>query len=488
MTSASIIFIPFLILLCSSGIYFYFLKNAEMPELFRKLFRKSKSNGIDRKARRRAMAIANSPSKIDSAVRHFVFDVPAAQYADYDRQLMRYLGDLTYPAALSLLSDPHSTGDLLCYTTECGRGGYFELPFTRLCGIFYPDTPPPTEAAPLLSRFLDSDNSVVRMHAARAIGSIGQEHSIPDLRKAMQDEEQSVRHYAMVGIDLAISSNRIEALAQPVFFDFIAGIWPKGSEDHIDYYVPLFLLSLHREAAIERLLRDDVLSLKFKGLPYLLDAFCKHSVVVPRDKLLTFIELSAEFPNIRPFGPILSSSLDRLGVHRDERDLKLLEGFLTNSNWKVERGAVNGLYAYHDYFGQVRDPSIVEAKHGWESLTQVERHVCAVERLRDKTTNGGFGFYYSDTAGDKWEDALSGLKAIGAEKRFRVMGKSIAVFGETPPPKDSSKRRKIFLKVSRSKEYPLSELDSEWRDIEDEPFDRLLFHYNMANRDGRPKE
>ena len=75
-----------------------------------------------------------------------------------------------------------------------------DTPISRLCTILDQETPPPAEAAELLSPFLESESDDIRKNVAMTIGSIGAAEGIPGLRRALADENEYVRGRALMGI------------------------------------------------------------------------------------------------------------------------------------------------------------------------------------------------------------------------------------------------------------------------------------------------
>ncbi len=219
----------------------------------------------------------------------------------------------------------------------------------------------------------------------------------------------------------------------------------------------------------------------------ILEAFAEESVEVPRAKLLALIDEASVEPIKYPMGNVLEGALSLLGQHRIAEDLLMLERLVDHPNENVSRGAIKGLYAYHRYFDMIRNPGDIVEADGWSALTEAEKHVYAIEELDAEVNNGGFAQYYFNSAGDRWQDALNGLAAIGAPNRHKSMAATIEMFGQTRPSSDRDTRSSQLSKVVRKKEDPFSEQDTAWYENEGEPLDRLIFRYNLADMHGRTK-
>jgi HEAT repeat protein len=422
-----------------------------------------------------AAALSGSPGKVAQLVDHFVFGEGSSSEAWTELRILAKLEKQSYPRALEILRDPAMRDKL---TVMTGESHVFlpAGPINRLCEIFDQDAPPPREAASLLSTFLQSESDEIRKNVALVIGSIGSTDSIPDLRRALSDSEEYVRSYALMGIQRAIEGDRIEESSQDEFFALVAGMWPHDTSFSVCDSIPLILLRLDRERAVELLLSDDLFTTRFEPVWRILEAFNSESVEVPRARLLAIIGEA----NKEPLDSVLEQALPLLGGHRNEKDLVILERFLEHENEDVSRGATEALYRFHRYYDLIRDPWEIVKNSGWNALTAAEKHICAIEHLDAEVDNGGFAQYFFNSSGDNWQDALNGLVAIGAKRRHQIMLATVEKFGDTKPAADIDMRRSQLAQVVRESEDPFNEHDSAWYDVEDENLDRLLFKYNLG--------
>jgi hypothetical protein len=416
-------------------------------------------------------------------VRYFVFEAPSSDAAWTEKQTLAKLGEEAYPAALEILRDPSLREKLVVLTKR--EHSLPEAPINRLCQIFDLRTPPPPEAVELLAPFLESDSREIKESAALIIGSVGSEASLPYLRRALTAENEGVRTYALYGIGRAISGGRIDQALRGSYFDMLAAIWPEDTAYEVSRSVPLFLLQLDRDRAVERLLSPELFTTEFKSVYRILEAFARESVEVPRPRLLPLIEQAGKEPIGYPMDYVLEEALAFLGKYRMQEDLPTLERFVDHANEQVARGAIDGLYTYHRHHEVVRDPWELWENAGWDALTEVEKHICAITELDSEVANGGFAQYYFNSSGDHWRDALRGLSAIGAEKHRRIMAATVRKFGDAPPSSKRDTRTSQLSKLVRKKEDPFDEQDSAW--FKAGSLDALIFRYNLANTEGRRK-
>lgn len=434
-----------------------------------------------------AASLAGSPTKIAALVDYFVFEAKSSRDVWTELRTLAKLGSKAYPRALEILRDPSLKERLTALVEQEESLTLPEAPINRLCEIFDQDAPPPREAAALLVPYLSSDSEEIRKSAALIIGSIGSADSLPDLRRALTDEDEYVRSYALMGIKRALSGDRIDASSKDRFFELVAGMWPSNTSFAACDDIPQILLTLDRDRATSYLLSDELFSVGFEPIWRILEALNEESVEVPRERILAIIEGANQKALKYPMANVLEQALPLLGAHRNDEDLPMLERMLKHDDDNVSRGATEALYRFHRYHDQIRDPWSAVEQHGWDALTTAEKHVCAIEQLDAEVNNGGFAQYYFNSSGDHWQDALKGLEKIGAERRHRVMLATIEKFGDSKPAADRDTRTSQLSVVVRKKEDPFSEQDKAWYGLEDEKLDRLIFKYNLTNQEGRRK-
>ena len=432
-----------------------------------------------------AASLSGSSTEIAQLVDYYVFEADSARDAWTELRTLAKLGNQAYPRALEILRDP-SLKERLTVLTE-RENSLPEGPINRLCEIFDQDAPPPEEAAVLLAPFLQSDIDNIRKSVALIIGSIASPDSLAELRRALTDDEEYVRSYALMGIQRAISGNRIEESSKNDFFELVAGMWPDDTSFNVCDRIPLILLELDRDRAIPHLLNDEFFTVRFRPVWRILEAFNKESVEVPRTRLLAIIAEANQEPLEYPMDNVLEEALPLLGAHRDDEDMAMFELFLDHENEDVSRGATVALYRFHRYYDLIRNPWDVVEQNGWDALTVAEKHICAIEELDAEVNNGGFAQYYFNSSGDHWEHAQKGLAAIGAKERHQVMSATVKKFGDSMPSVDRETRTSQLSKIVGNKEDPFNEQDSAWYKIEDESLDRLMFKIQLGEF-GRPRQ
>ena len=74
-----------------------------------------------------------------------------------------------------------------------------------------------------------------------------------------------------------------------------------------------------------------------------------------------------------------------------------------------------------------------------KQFSQGQRQLLGIEWYLAEVNNGGHDQFYLNSTGIVWEDALNGLRTIGAAEIASILKESVQRFG-TPPSKDRTKR------------------------------------------------
>jgi hypothetical protein len=99
---------------------------------------------------------------------------------------------------------------------------------------------------------------------------------------------------------------------------------------------------------------------------------------------------------------------------------------------------------------------------GETGLTETEHRLLAVYSLEAAVNNGGFAQFFFDSAGNRAEAALTGLKEMGAAGAAALLKRTMAVFPGGQPPADQSKRQKVMQQIAAQSKPVWSQCDSEF--------------------------
>jgi hypothetical protein len=176
-----------------------------------------------------------------------------------------------------------------------------------------------------------------------------------------------------------------------------------------------------------------------------------------------------------------------LARHHHDLDLPVLEKFLEHPNKSISMGAIRALYEYHRFAETVRDREDALADWGWDGITEAERHLCAIEELDHAIQENGFTGYYYSAGGNRWQIAQAALKAVGATERLRLMESTFASFPDSTPQVNRGVRGNYLEDIVRTKKDPFISQDDDWYKSS-EDLDLLMFHYDLAHREGRERK
>lgn len=88
--------------------------------------------------------------------------------------------------------------------------------------------------------------------------------------------------------------------------------------------------------------------------------------------------------------------------------------------------------------------TIRAVKRGKETLSAPERQFLAVYQLHTDVNNGGFYGYFGNSAGDLVNDALLGLRNMGADRILDILKKACAFFPSGKVPATQGEREALF--------------------------------------------
>ena len=117
----------------------------------------------------------------------------------------------------------------------------------------------------------------------------------------------------------------------------------------------------------------------------------------------------------------------------------------------------------------------------FNSLTDAEKNFFAVDYLISEVNNGGFDQYFFNSSGEYANEALLGLKKIGAIKTASIVQNSFSIFPEHKVPKDRQERWKLMGKDKEKNQRILEELDDKFYEYPEDLTD-LLFKYAEKNK------
>ncbi len=387
-------------------------------------------------------------AQVTAAIDKFVLHTPSSSSAQTLRKSLQSLGPRTHAHLLTLLADPALRQKLV---TPTGDNLGPEAPFNRACDVLDEDAPP--EAISVLAPFLDDPSYRIRWDAAGVIAHIDSPSTIPYIRKALRDEEDSVRGAALHGLEDSMKRPAFTLEAKQTLYPEVLAMLQKSQ--NADNAARL-LFQLDARRATEYFLSPEVFRPDSRILSHALVTLSGAKVSVPREKLLPLIAIldgqKLTYSQSRIFG----TTLYLLSHHRLPDDLPLLQAKTTHENTDVAVSAAHSLLVFHglekfqDRINEVSDYSLLN-KH--------QQYYDAVSMCEGEVYNGGFAQYFVNPSGDHWREAVAGLEAMKSRELLSILKDAAALFGPTGPSPDQTKRQVQLSKVYDKNEQAFDALD-----------------------------
>lgn len=343
----------------------------------------------------------------------------------------------------------------------------------RLCELF--DGTIPVEAISLLEPYLTHESDRIRKECVLAVAESGRAEALPAMKRALKDEDEFVRSYALIGLGRAIQANRLAS-------EVVDGILPDLEElvrkDQNGDKAPALLAQLDPKRATQFFLSAELFDADKRQLYNVLRVINAFDLEVSRDQILSLIQelrtREMDFPNDYAFGESLAL-LGRFKVAEDEVEL---QKYSEHPNEEVAEGAARGIVAAND-LGDFRN-RIWEKEEAGQPLTTEQQHYKAVLILDAEVNNGGHSQYFFNSSGDQWQSALEGLKAMGFKERLSVFEDVLKLFGEDGLTVDRSKRSGQLADVYTEHEESFDELDGRYYQSE-ENVEVMMMRYVVRN-------
>ena len=103
-----------------------------------------------------------------------------------------------------------------------------------------------------------------------------------------------------------------------------------------------------------------------------------------------------------------------------------------------------------------------ETEVGFDRLTGAERVALCVNALEREINNGGFDQFFFNSSGDHARQTLEALNAIGAPQVASMLSRAIAVFPDSAPSSDRTKRQAQLDALDQAKRDSLGDVDQEF--------------------------
>jgi len=403
--------------------------------------------------------------------RLFVQDDP---YFTFHR--LKAAGAKAVPFLLQALADPRTA------TIRFGDGNHAldaQSPFERICDLL--DPLGPVEAAVPLARFINHEDKHFRNHAAMALGKIGSSECIEPLLKALGDDDDYVRSYAMIGIRDGMNARRCEAEFLNAMFPALTQLLSRRDLS-VSGMAPQLLLAMDAQRAMPVLLSDQYFTPANRELHYIIEALNQAGQKIPHAYLLPLLvrvaPLIGEYPNDYAY----AAALLAYAANPDSSAESSFRRELESSCEMVREAAANSLAILAGVTDAYATVLAREVQSGSDSLSSPQLRYVAIIHYDAEVRNGGHSQYFVNSFSERWKFALDGLTVIGAPGRAEVLRAAAALFGNDGPSEDTVLRHAQLARFNTQQDKLLSELDTAYYSLKEENISILLAQYAVKHK------
>ncbi|WP_425397104.1 DMP19 family protein [Aeoliella sp.] len=383
-------------------------------------------------------------------------------------------GPQVVPALLAAVSDPRFRGG-----SQKSSFGTTVEPLEGVLSCLQSLAPP--EAVAVVLPLVTDKNDMIRKEVALLLGTIASDEAAEPLVQLLQDEDDYVRCYGMMGVLRAHEAGRISEGFRPPVFEAIAPLAFRrvmsGGDD-----AARCLLVLDREKAIPLLSDPSKVRADQENLPDVMEALRDANVQIDEPLLLAILDdldgNAEEYPERNVVGETLLM-LATIGSDTAARAIERHQNHPSKDVRQYAAEAQSLLIGIDNPIVQLWER--VEGE-GWESLTVPQQHTLAVRVLIDEVNNGGFLQYFVNSSGSHWQEALAGLKAIGAQRDAVIFSEVLAQFGNDKPSTDRSKRHGQTAQIAEKNDRPFEQWERDFYKDHDGR-EALLLQYILKHRE-----
>ncbi len=325
----------------------------------------------------------------------------------------------------------------------------------------------PADAVPAIAPLVEDENKEIRKHTALLLGAIGTDAAVEPFAICCSDEDDYVRSYAMMGMQRALETDRMTEGFRAAAYSIIQPlVYRRDSTGGRE--APRCLLNLDRERAISFLTSPENLVVDREGLQYALKALREYEVPVDEGHLLDLAVALENKVGKYPGDYVMSEVLLLLARIDTGAARQTITREMQSPSQQVREAATSALAAsrgVEDPFGFVFDRLDT---YGWDGVTAPQRLVLAVRIFINEVNNGGFSQYFFNSSGDHWQDAMSGLHAIGAASDLMLLQQAADMFGPDGPSVDDDERHRQLSRIVKKDDELFSPIeDVFFKDKED---------------------
>ena len=395
---------------------------------------------------------------------------------DFNFDRLKLVGEKAVPMLIEALENPRTAS-----LTFSDGGHAFDpkSPFERIVDLLQPIGP--ASAAKPLATYVQHKDDHFRKYAAIALGNIGTSECIAPMLLALDDADDYVRSYAMMGIQRGIDSKRCTK-------DFLDAMFPaltkllNRDERSVSGNAPVLLLAIDTQRAMSVLLSPDFFTVNNRRVHYIIKALNAAGRLIPHDTLLPFIQtvkpLSGQYPHDYEYAEALLA----YARNPDSSAEEIFRNELKSANKNVQEAAANALTIMSGITNAREVVFETLKQQGFDRLPPPQQHYYAVFMYDAEVCNGGHSQYFVNVFGDHWKLAWEGLKEMGASARAGVLQASTELFGPAGPSQENELRHQQIASFSKQQHKAINELDTRYYAC-NENIEALLAQYALKNKE-----
>lgn len=353
------------------------------------------------------------------------------------RRELAMIGPVVVPSLLVALTDPRFH---LAEFDSSSVPGPLETTLELLVSYA------PDEVVRIAYPFAKSSSSEVRKTAALHLASTGHTCTIPVLQELMNDENGYVRSYVCIGIQRAMTEQRVEKEFQRQAYDLLlpqcGQNWGSAMNDVADTIVVLDPVKAAVDLGDER-----CLNLSNQNTHRIIEACSRANIVLPEPairRLLKEALLQAVGENVYPNQYVAATALQALALQNAANTRAIAESLLNHENETIKEAAAAALAT----LAGVSDPTglVIDrvSQEGYESLSHAQRVVYCVFLFDAEVCNGGLMRFFGNSSGSHAVDTLAALSELGHQEGYAVLDSAMKLVGPLARESDSELRLTAF--------------------------------------------
>lgn len=343
----------------------------------------------------------------------------------------------------------------------------------RIVELLSPFGPP--QAAQPLAKLIDSKDAHIRRYAGYGIGCIGALDCVAPMKKVLADDDDYVRHQAMMGIEKGLETQHsTQAFQEAIFLDLCALL--DREESAFCDLPPKLLLQFDSDRAVPILFSEQYFNARNRELADIVKTVNDAQIDVPLRQLKMAIrELKGSKMDVKT-GNAYAELLIAYGRNPDADAEQLFRDELGNEHGWIAYAAADSLME----LAGVRDPVDYVLELSWseasDQMTRPQRVYYLAWNYDSEVQNGGHLQYFVNSTGADYPAALSALEEIGATQSAAILAGAIADVGldsETQQPD-------MEVEITKEVEDKLAKRNDPFYDS-DESIDWLLKLYVLEH-------